>query len=336
MSCTMKASRMCVSLLPILGLLLVFLFLKSKPIIFDINPNEMVPKQIFWWDAVRQNISEAAIFSGDCLPVTPKGIIKLKCIKKSPLKEKRKENAADSNASYKTDVQTISSKEKERLLTSHIPSRVDIRKNIAGNDEIFSSSPTSSEKTIAHVLNRRPTYRVGDKLLLKIVARNAFSRSKTTGGDFFITQLFSTYPVHASTAGRITDYGNGTYIARFILGWPGIVTAEVRLIHSSEAVSVLQESRKSKVRRFFSCHFFDAKTNESEWTSCSFNENERSDYSENICDFSRSDINVTWYCHKPRNVGCNGLFECRQDRNKSFRVDDMFTEEEKISIKGYM
>ncbi|XP_078615075.1 NXPE family member 3-like [Branchiostoma floridae x Branchiostoma japonicum] len=261
-------------------------------------------------------------------------MVKVKEIKNSPLRKRRKDKDVHNNVPYSTYDETVNSKGNARFLSSHINSSIDGRENIAENDDVVSSSPTSSEKTVAHVLNRRLTYRVGEKLMLRIVARDAFSRSKTTGGDFFITKLFSTYPVHASTAGRITDCGNGTYIAQFILGWPGIVTAEVRLIHSSETVNVLRHIRNRKIRRFFSCHFFDAKTNASEWTSCSFNQNERANYSGNICDFSRSDINVTWYCHKPRNVGCKALFECRQDRNKSLRVDDMFTEEENISIKG--
>ncbi|KAI8518887.1 Neurexophilin [Branchiostoma belcheri] len=157
------------------------------------------------------------------------------------------------------------------------------RQNKASNDNANPRrNPTSSEKTIAHILNRRRIYRVGEEMLVKIVARDAFSRPKTTGGDFFTTQLTSTFPVKASTAGRITDYGNGTYLARFILGWPGLVSASVRLVHSSEAVNILQKSRSDKIRRFFSCLFHDPRTNSSEWTGCTFNQNEKADYSRNI------------------------------------------------------
>ncbi|XP_078666810.1 uncharacterized protein LOC144908817 [Branchiostoma floridae x Branchiostoma belcheri] len=232
--------------------------------------------------------------------------------------------------------QPIISNEKNHALPNQNPPQNDVRQNkvSANNNATPPISPTSSEKTIAHILNRRLIYRVGDELLLRIVARDAFNRPKTIGGDFFTTQLTTTSPVQASTAGRITDYGNGTYLARFILGWPGLVTATVRLVHSSEAVSILKKSRSDKIRRFFSCEFKDPRTNSTEWTSCTFNQNEKADYSRNICDFSRPDINVTWYCHKPRTAPCKPPIQCRQDRNKSLGVDDLFSVEEKALLEG--
>ncbi|XP_066269682.1 NXPE family member 1-like [Branchiostoma lanceolatum] len=226
-------------------------------------------------------------------------------------------------------------KEKGKVLPNQNPPQKDGRQNIVSGDNGASNSrSTSSEKTGAHIFNRRPIYRVSDELLIRIVARDAFSRPKTTGGDYFSTKLYSTSPVQASTAGKITDFGNGTYIARFVLGWPGLVTAQVRLVHSSEAVNILKKSRSHKIRRFYSCSFFDAKTNNTEWTSCTFNQNEKTGYSRNICDFSRPEINVTWYCHKPRSAPCEAPVECRQDRNKSLGVDDVFTEEEKALLEG--
>ncbi|XP_066270837.1 uncharacterized protein [Branchiostoma lanceolatum] len=226
-------------------------------------------------------------------------------------------------------------KEKDEVLPNQNPPQKDGRRNIvSGENAASGSGPTASEKTGAHIFNRRPIYEVGDELLIKIVARDAFSRPKTTGGDYFTTQLFSTSPIQASTAGKITDYGNGTYIARFVLGWPGLVTAQVRLIHSSEAVNILKKSRSHKIRRFYSCSFFDATSNNTEWTSCTFNQNEKADYSRNICDFSEPVINVTWYCHKPKNAPCEAPIECRQDRNKSLGVEDVFTKEEKAFLEG--
>ncbi|XP_019622920.1 PREDICTED: NXPE family member 3-like [Branchiostoma belcheri] len=251
----------------------------------------------------------------------------------APNKDGGQERRINDNASAS---QPIISNDKNNVLPNQNPPQNDVRQNkvSANNNAIPPISPTSSEKTIAHILNRRLTYRVGDELLLRIVARDAFNRPKTVGGDFFTTQLTTTSPVQASTAGRIKDYGNGTYLARFILGWPGLVTATVRLVHSSEAVSILKKSRSDKIRRFFSCMFQDPKTNSTEWTSCTFNQNEKAEYSRNICDFSRPDINVTWYCHKPRSAPCEPPIQCRQDRNKSLGVDDLFSAEEKALLEG--
>ncbi|XP_066285634.1 NXPE family member 3-like isoform X2 [Branchiostoma lanceolatum] len=321
---------------PILVLLLVLLSIKNKPTIFDgkvnkILLNEISPRLAGRHDTITndnndekqgQNIDNNAAFS-----TAEQQTISKENDEAIPNQNNRHNGGRQENV--------LISKQKIKLISNRNPPKKPERQNIVlGNNAVQSSLPTSSEKTVAHILNRKPVYKVGDELLIKIVARDALSRPKTTGGDFFITKLSSIYPVQASTAGRISDYGNGTYVARFVVGWSGLVTATVRLVHSSEAVNVLKRSRSQKIRRFFSCRFFDMKSNNTEWTSCTFNQNEKVDYSKNICDFSRQDINVTWICRQPKNTPCVVPVECRQDRNKSLGVDDVFTDEEKALLEG--
>ncbi|XP_035689128.1 NXPE family member 3-like isoform X1 [Branchiostoma floridae] len=311
-----------------------------------------------------KNIDDNSVSSANDKPIISQGKDKALPNQNAANKDERQGKNTNNNTASSANVQPIISKEndkalpnqntpnrnagqenalkskEQKVLANQNPPQKDGResKDSGNNNAATSDLPTgtSSEKTGAHIFNRKQIYKVGDELLVRIIARDAYSRPKTIGGDFFTTMLSSRSPVNASTAGRIVDYGNGTYIARFVLGWPGLVTAAVRLIHSSEAVNILKKSRSHKIRRFFSCGFFDEKMNNTEWTSCTFNPIEKASYSENVCDFSRPDINVTWYCHRPKSAPCDPPVECRQDRNKSLRVDDLFTEEEKASLlKGY-
>ncbi|KAI8482926.1 Neurexophilin [Branchiostoma belcheri] len=90
--------------------------------------------------------------------------------------------------------------------------------------------------SVAFVMNPQPVYHVGDTLFIKIVARDAKHRPKFYGGDFLRAKLFSRVPVNASTAGRITDYENGTYVARFFLSWPGSLSVSVQIIHPKNSI----------------------------------------------------------------------------------------------------
>ncbi|XP_035694578.1 NXPE family member 1-like [Branchiostoma floridae] len=100
------------------------------------------------------------------------------------------------------------------------------------------------------VLNREREYRQGDVLTAVIQARDASGRPKTYGGDFFRAKVVSVQPREASSAGHVTDHGNGTYTVQFPLYWTGGVMVSVQLVHPSEAVMVLQRGNPPRARPY--------------------------------------------------------------------------------------
>ncbi|XP_019634595.1 PREDICTED: uncharacterized protein LOC109477686 [Branchiostoma belcheri] len=183
------------------------------------------------------------------------------------------------------------------------------------NDSINFDRVTIGKRLVISVVNPKRVFYVGDTLSVKIVARDTKDRPKIYGGDFLRAKLFSRVPVNASTAGRITDYGNGTYVARFFLSWPGNLSVSVQMIHSSEAVQVLTKIRDN-TRRIMACGFSDEGRNMTEWMPCSNTAN-RSMNLRDVCDFSKPFINATFYCQRPTLSRCDSIADCHRDRMKT-------------------
>ncbi|XP_078578015.1 NXPE family member 1-like [Branchiostoma floridae x Branchiostoma japonicum] len=186
------------------------------------------------------------------------------------------------------------------------------------------SKITTAEEMSIHVVDSKPVYQVGDTLVVKINARDANGQKKTYGGDFLLAKLCTKSPVKACSAGRITDRGNGVYIARFFLSYPGSLAISVRLGHSSETVEVLRRIRDSFLdRRVTKCSFVDEYSNLTEWTHCSFSRND-SVNPRDICDYSRSIPNATWYCQRPTrvNAGCHSITECNRDNPATTKLHE--------------
>eukprot|EP00058_Branchiostoma_floridae_P014085 XP_002599573.1 hypothetical protein BRAFLDRAFT_279896 [Branchiostoma floridae] len=178
-----------------------------------------------------------------------------------------------------------------------------------------------TQNFIVSIVNPQAVYQVGQLLLIKIVAKDSKGRVKSYGGDFLRTKLYSNVPVQASTAGRVTDFKNGTYIARFFLSWPGILFVSVQLIHSSEAVQVLKRIRDTApVRRIMVCGFLDEKRNVSEWTPCTNNVGKHVNLRD-VCEYSKPAFNVSFHCQRPtRPIRCGSITVCHRDR-----TDDVLT-----------
>ncbi|XP_019622955.1 PREDICTED: NXPE family member 1-like [Branchiostoma belcheri] len=192
-------------------------------------------------------------------------------------------------------------------------------------DHIDMSEVTTAEHMLIGVINPRTVYQVGDTLVVRIVARDAKGRQKTNGGDFLLAKLCTTAKsrVKACTAGQVTDRGNGVYIARFFLSWPGSLAISVRLGHSSESVEVLKRIRDNFLdRRVTKCSFVDEISGEEEWVHCTFSRND-SINPRDICDYSRSIPNATWYCQRPTRVkACQSITACNRDYPASLKLHE--------------
>ncbi|XP_019639933.1 PREDICTED: NXPE family member 1-like [Branchiostoma belcheri] len=189
---------------------------------------------------------------------------------------------------------------------------------------------TKSENFVISVVNPRPWYRVGRHLSIKIVAMDTRGRPKTYGGDFIRAKVYSRSPVQASTSGKITYFGNGTYVANFFLSFPGELSVAVKLVHSSEAVQVLRRLQDiSVVRRIMVCGFQEENSDVTEWMQCS-NTPQQSLSLRDVCDFSKPRLNASFYCQRPRESSCKSFLGCHRDHVSTLEMHDKIaTEEEK-------
>ncbi|XP_066292251.1 NXPE family member 3-like isoform X2 [Branchiostoma lanceolatum] len=166
------------------------------------------------------------------------------------------------------------------------------------------------------VLNPEREYLQGDVLTAVIVARDARGRPKTYGGDFFRAKLVSVRPMEASSAGHVTDHGNGTYTVQFPLYWTGDVTVSVQLVHPSEAVKVLQRVRDVPAKRAYACMFIDSKSQPGtrEKRPC-FTAQPADLPPDQLCDFSRREASASWFCERPESLPCDAIVACRREVN---------------------
>ena len=98
---------------------------------------------------------------------------------------------------------------------------------------------SSAEHSTVRLEQPRDHYCVGDTLNVLVEMRNFAGYPKAYGGDFILARIHSP-KLQACASGEVTDFFNGSYRVRFRLFWPGEVQVSVRLIHSSEAVEILQ------------------------------------------------------------------------------------------------
>ncbi|XP_078611349.1 NXPE family member 3-like [Branchiostoma floridae x Branchiostoma japonicum] len=188
---------------------------------------------------------------------------------------------------------------------------------------------TSASQTKLIFPNFKGIYAKGDILRMKIVALDRRGRRKRYGGDFFRAKLVSKDSVNASTAGKITDHGDGTYTVLFALAWAGVVQVHTQLVHPSEAIEVIKQIRDTVPnRRVFFCLFHD-QSHPGEWTPCTGQRN-TSLPRKMICDFSKKSVNATWYCERPKHHTCDTIHVCKFDYNRTKRlVESLVTRDEK-------
>ncbi|XP_077329656.1 NXPE family member 3-like [Lithobates pipiens] len=159
----------------------------------------------------------------------------------------------------------------------------------------FSTDP---RKCGYHLLNPQDTYKVGETLKVEITARDQNGHLKEYGGDFFQAKLHSP-KLKAGVTGQVKDYGNGSYLATFLLPWTGLAQVHIRLIHSSEAVDILKKKRESFPEKVFFYGFFHF-NGSSEVVECNLKIT-RND----VCRYKDPLSGDTWECVKPQRLPCD-------------------------------
>ncbi|CAH1241453.1 NXPE3 [Branchiostoma lanceolatum] len=171
---------------------------------------------------------------------------------------------------------------------------------IAGRNEFISKKGNVTQKP-----KDRPIYHLGDSLHVRIEARDWRNRPKTRGGDYFKAKIFNP-SLLASSAGRVTDHGDGTYTVSFWLSWSGESQVEVTLIHPAETIDVLKRIRPTTRKRVYACSFTDG--NHTIQTQCFPSPNP--DPSQRECNFSSAHARAGWYCGQPGDIPCDKVVGC--------------------------
>lgn len=162
----------------------------------------------------------------------------------------------------------------------------------------LSSDPAHSLFTILPTQTGRQ-WHVGDVLEVLVQMHDFHGRPKRHGGDFLLARLHSP-EMGAGVAGKVLDHCNGSYLALFPLLWVGPALVEVSMVHSSEAVGVLQRLREDRSDRVFFLSLFRLGSL-SETTVC----NLCLPPHQPLCNYTDLYTGEPWYCYKPKMLSCD-------------------------------
>ncbi|KAM8884751.1 NXPE family member 3-like [Synchiropus picturatus] len=161
------------------------------------------------------------------------------------------------------------------------------------------SSPAGSSFTILP-RHGEQLWHVGDQLEVMINMLDFQGNPKTTGGDFLIARLHNPVLL-AGVAGRVVDHLNGSYSAVFPLLWEGKAAVEVKLVHPSEAITVLRRvARELPDRVNFRGVFRKGRVSETTVCNVCLRPTEGP-----VCDFTDVRTGETWFCYKPKKLDCS-------------------------------
>ncbi|XP_062416350.1 NXPE family member 3-like [Pungitius pungitius] len=143
-------------------------------------------------------------------------------------------------------------------------------------------------------------WHVGDQLEVMIQTFDFQGRPKKSGGDFLTARLHNR-TLEAGVAGQVVDHLNGSYSAVFSLLWEGDAQIEVTLVHSSEAVSVLDRlNREQPDRIYFKSLFRSGSLSETTICNVCLRPTQQP-----VCNYTDLRTGEPWFCYKPKNLSCD-------------------------------
>ncbi|XP_077985266.1 NXPE family member 3-like [Glandiceps talaboti] len=97
---------------------------------------------------------------------------------------------------------------------------------------------TSIQTTRVYFFEGKTEFKTGDYIHIVIEAVDNNGRKRHRGGDFFEPVMYN-QKLEKSTAGRVVDYGNGTYSVYFYAAWQGTADFNINLAFTREAILFL-------------------------------------------------------------------------------------------------
>ncbi|XP_052024573.1 NXPE family member 3-like isoform X1 [Apodemus sylvaticus] len=166
---------------------------------------------------------------------------------------------------------------------------------------------STSPKTSSYHLKgpAQANYTLGSNLEAILVARDHWGRPKAHGGDLFQAQLLGP-ELRAGVPGEVKDLENGTYLLSFPLLWAGWARVQVRLIHSSEAVGVLQRVWRGKRATVDFRGYFQGTDGSQETVICNVDP-QSTGAKGPTCQYKDVVSEEIWFCAQPPTLPCNAL-----------------------------
>ncbi|XP_077985277.1 NXPE family member 1-like [Glandiceps talaboti] len=175
---------------------------------------------------------------------------------------------------------------------------------------------TSIQTTRAYFFEEKSKFKTGDYIHVVIEAVDDNGRRRHRGGDFFEPVMYNT-KLKKSTAGRVVDYGNGTYSVYFYAAWQGTAYFKINLAFTREAILFLNHDiLYAEPQGVWQATFGNG--NNSEITNCSLlSEGTWQD----VCEYTNPTAlgKTVFICKRPENFTCENFVSYRhsiQDTNR--------------------
>ncbi|XP_072022030.1 NXPE family member 3-like [Amphiura filiformis] len=177
-------------------------------------------------------------------------------------------------------------------------------------DEGVNISETNAANCRYHVLNNG-TILKGDIVKIRIDSQDKYNQARFVGGDFWFAWLDSKKP-DASTAGKVIDYNNGTYLVLFLAAWTGPANINIILVHPSDATTFMKEVFWNTDDKLFWQAIYQSPHNPkaTQTVLCTI---ESPGIWENKCIYPRPIANgrTSFVCDKPPGLSCSSIAQFR-------------------------
>uniref|UniRef100_A0A3Q2D178 Neurexophilin and PC-esterase domain family member 3 n=1 Tax=Cyprinodon variegatus TaxID=28743 RepID=A0A3Q2D178_CYPVA len=161
------------------------------------------------------------------------------------------------------------------------------------------SDPAHSTFTILP-RSKGGSWHVGDQLMVLIKMHDFQGLPKKSGGDFLLARMHN-HGLLAGVAGQVFDHHNGSYIAVFPILWEGTAEVQVTLVHSSEAVTLLDKVTQEQPDRAYSLSVFRSGSI-TETVTCNVC---LKGPKEKLCNYTDLHTGEPWFCYKPKKLNCD-------------------------------
>ncbi|XP_056404391.1 NXPE family member 2-like [Hyla sarda] len=166
---------------------------------------------------------------------------------------------------------------------------------------------TSAKYSTATIVDYKPTYCVGEDITVRVDMYNYLGEKKTYGGDFLRARIFSPN-LAAGASGKIEDFRNGTYNVYFTLFWEGEMQISILMMHPSEGVSALWNSRNKGYKYIAYTGIFLNRSQEVQarcgllWAT-----------QKEKCEYTDTKYGESFYCIRPPGVACEALISLKSE-----------------------
>lgn len=175
------------------------------------------------------------------------------------------------------------------------------------------------------ILQSQSQFKLGDIVEVLVRMHDFEGNPKQYGGDYLQARIHSPI-LKAGAVGKVIDHQNGFYSIYFTLLWPGRVTASVTLVHSSEAIQILQRLRQEKPDRvYFKSLFRSGGTTETKMCNVCLPRTMP------VCNYTDLKTGEPWFCYKPDKLSCSS----RVNHAKGGYLKNLLTSEESMFFQRY-